>query len=509
MDNLQQCKEKRIPAGTSYPGSGMCCDATVPEKFHELQKENEMLNRSLLSLTTYCAQIQFRLRQIAEAPWTKKEKFIKDLEEFSSRGIPELRSKATNNFLRSSSIFEQGGLKDRILIQREETGDLIIQTGGQFKALNKYTDSTTDGRFQQHSKEKAINGVVNDTDKLNFYTSKSSVPNDINQVTEKLKMEDIFVTQLKQQISDFERHIKLLKENLAFGNGSCEYFDNNNLEVLNMSKRNQIHTSFSTNVTKGKKKEISRWLCLPVLTQSGFDTHISATKINHWGNLRANLEITVLKIVEISRNVSKNSNDVYRFCGKDKPGMLKSKDLTFLVRKKLVPCIQDLAQHGLRKEGRMSLFCIGQRLDRCLHVWQLILQFYAIHQGTQYNNSPARRLSQSFNMNTEVARTVTTEQELLEVIGNITATHSPYKKSFDSHFKAFVCAALNYRRLVVWLRTILTCGHLIQRHYETWSYVAMTAFEDGLQCLDRLTMFKFDLPVNLAVRRFTSINDAF
>jgi hypothetical protein len=53
MAKLKEPKRKRISAGTSYPGSGMCRDATVAESFHELRKEMEMLTLSLLSLTTY------------------------------------------------------------------------------------------------------------------------------------------------------------------------------------------------------------------------------------------------------------------------------------------------------------------------------------------------------------------------------------------------------------------------------------------------------------------------
>jgi hypothetical protein len=127
MDNLKESKQKRILADTLYPGSGLFCDVTVADKFHKLQKVNDMLNRSLLSLTTYCAQIQFHLRQIEEAPWTKKGEFIKDLENFSSRGIPELTSKATKDVVRSPSIFEERGWKDRILPRKEEKDNLITK----------------------------------------------------------------------------------------------------------------------------------------------------------------------------------------------------------------------------------------------------------------------------------------------------------------------------------------------------------------------------------------------
>jgi hypothetical protein len=64
------------------------------------------------------------------------------------------------------------------------------------------------------------------------------------------------------------------------------------------------------------------------------------------GPLNIKLDITVLILVEIYRKFSKYSNKVCRFCCEEKPGPMKSKDLTFLVRKKMVPCIQNLAQQG-------------------------------------------------------------------------------------------------------------------------------------------------------------------
>lgn len=45
----------------------------------------------------------------------------------------------------------------------------------QFEALHKYKDSKADGRFQQNSKTKVITSLIDDMDKLNFYSCKSSV----------------------------------------------------------------------------------------------------------------------------------------------------------------------------------------------------------------------------------------------------------------------------------------------------------------------------------------------
>lgn len=39
--------------------------------------------------------------------------------------------------------------------------------------------------------------------------------------------------------------------------------------------------------------------------------------------------------------------------------------------------------------------------------------------------------------------------------------------------------------------------------------IKFTGFQDAFHTLDRLTSYKFDLPVDLAVRQFQNIKDAF
>lgn len=82
-----------------------------------------MLNSSLIALTTHFAQVrrskvnslcnhcgnfngiytqvQFRLRQIVDAPASEKETLLKELEEFAFRGIPDVPN---NLLLESRSI---------------------------------------------------------------------------------------------------------------------------------------------------------------------------------------------------------------------------------------------------------------------------------------------------------------------------------------------------------------------------------------------------------------------
>lgn len=77
-----------------------------------------------------------------------------------------------------------------------------------------------------------------------------------------------------------------------------------------------------------------------------------------------------------------------------------------------------------------------------MHAWQLILEYYNLKNGDKYNSTTVRKLSQSFNLNIIDENAITNKQSLLSTIGTIIAIHSPYKRSFNAHFKAFVCAGL-------------------------------------------------------------------
>uniref|UniRef100_A0A182K6L3 RUN domain-containing protein n=1 Tax=Anopheles christyi TaxID=43041 RepID=A0A182K6L3_9DIPT len=144
-----------------------------------------------------------------------------------------------------------------------------------------------------------------------------------------------------------------------------------------------------------------------------------------------------------------------------------------------------------------------------MHVWELLLVYYNIKNGDRYNSTPARKLSESFNLDIVDGRPLSNKQSLLSAIGSIIALHNPYKRSFDSQFKAFVCAGLNAQKLTQWLYLIFQCKELVSSHYTSWSYVANTGFRDALKTLDSLTQYRFDLPVDLSIRQFKNIKDVF
>lgn len=106
-----------------------------------------------------------------------------------------------------------------------------------------------------------------------------------------------------------------------------------------------------------------------------------------------------------------------------------------------------------------------------MHAWELILKYYEIKNGDYFNSTPARKLSQSFNLDIEGCKSSVSHKQvitymtilfmnlifffniqpfffsllfqcLLSIIGNIITSHSRYKRSYGSCFKAFVCAGL-------------------------------------------------------------------
>ncbi|XP_053680967.1 RUN domain-containing protein 1 [Anopheles nili] len=185
-------------------------------------------------------------------------------------------------------------------------------------------------------------------------------------------------------------------------------------------------------------------------------------------------------------------------------------------KKQATSCTEDLSNAN-REENIFSQLNdeeeddLEQPIDSedMMHAWELLLVYYNIKNGDRYNSTPARKLSESFNLDIIDGRPLSNKQSLLSTIGSIVALHSPYKRSYDSQFKAFVCAGLNAQKLTQWLYLIFQCKELVSSHYSSWSYVANTGFRDALKTLDRLTQYHFDLPVDLSIRQFKNIKDVF
>lgn len=150
--------------------------------------------------------------------------------------------------------------------------------------------------------------------------------------------------------------------------------------------------------------------------------------------------------------------------------------LTNIVRKKMAISLRNLLQHGLTRSRFAStasssnsgnststimvpfINCFGmpRTYDHAhqpdesnleggysVHAWDLILEYYYMQNGDKFNETPAVKLSQSFNLDlVSESGGSSVKQNLLSNIGNVISIHAPYKSSANAHFKSFVCAAL-------------------------------------------------------------------
>merc|ERR1711963_429280 len=64
----------------------------LEEKVKSLERDQEELNSSLMSMTSHFAKVQLRLQQVVGAAPEKREDLLKELEQFAFRGIPNLSS---------------------------------------------------------------------------------------------------------------------------------------------------------------------------------------------------------------------------------------------------------------------------------------------------------------------------------------------------------------------------------------------------------------------------------
>ncbi|KAK7868724.1 hypothetical protein R5R35_002529 [Gryllus longicercus] len=520
------------------------CNRPEAERLQDLEEQQELLNSSLIALTTHFAQVQFRLRQIVEAPPSEKEHLLKDLEAFAFRGIPEVQSVKTSHSLLTCSSTTGDDLEEKMLAQRAKQKELISQLKTQLEDLEKYAYETGEAGLPQSvimERQRVIidqlkgklNLDVDDMSQMSVEDLRHQVDCAISQLINPLRMKEHLVTQLKTQISDLERFIEFLQ-----GEGTpdvpskrkdcvckCAIHGNHSSTVSSAKRKSTLkHDEEIRAETINIMKKAATLLQMFAAMQFGCGSdHFrknslkKTMKANHWGDLRARLEMAVNRVLELVANPIKPLDSDYASDSDDGQVLMCNAQLTHAVRKQLTSSIRDLMQHGLMAVGQsvsvvpfMGCFPhIGHGGNKPMHAWELILKYYEMKNGEKYNSTPARKLSQSFNLDIVGGTAISNKQNMLSVIGNIINMHTQYKRSYDSHLKAFICAALNSKKLVTWLRLIIRCQKLTQMYYQSWSYIVRTGAEDSFESLDKLTPYKFDLPVDLAVRQFQNIKDAF
>eukprot|EP00092_Neocalanus_flemingeri_P067438 GFUD01082319.1.p1 GENE.GFUD01082319.1~~GFUD01082319.1.p1 ORF type:complete len:634 (-),score=187.67 GFUD01082319.1:90-1991(-) len=520
--------------------------ASLAEKVKIMEEEQEELNSSLMALTSHYAKVQLRLQQVVSAPGESREELLKDLEEFAFRGIPNMR--VPENAPPNKSCLDDEQEK-AVEDQRRKQAEAIEQLKSQLEELESYAYLSGDSappsklllerqRLVMEQLRDRLNLNVEDIAKLSEEQLKASVDTAVGQIVNPLKMKSQLVGQLQTQITDLEMFIQFLQEEssvkipLTHGCG-CEKHEvsqkkggaRREEEKRERLKRLEDQQERITILKRAVQalQLVSEATSLGCGGSEKFKKNtLKQSKGNHYGDLRAKLEFALEKLLDVCCTTDARTLDDPLAGGKDEiptdtEFLVRSPEVTAIVRKELAVAIRDLMHHGLGQQSVASSImpfsgCMSARAGKTqtgiLHAWDVVVKFYEMKGGAEFNSAPARRLSRSFGLDL-AGTTSSNKQALLQTVGQILASHTLYKRSPDAHFKALICAGLNKRKLVPWLRLILRNQTVTETMYQPWSYTVSTGFDDSFKLLERLSMYVFDLPVNIAVRQFQDMDEAF
>ena len=387
--------------------------------------------------------------------------------------------------------------------QRKKHADLIQQLKGQLEELESYAYESGEAivpsnmllerqRIVMEQLKARLNLNMDNIVKLSEDELKAEVDSAVGSIVNPLKMKSHLVNQLMTQITDLEMFIEFLQSetstmvpNDCQGCGCAKHEDGDGQEThthqprqrrfRTKSEQDEIH-----NRTVNILQKAMAVLQLTAASQFGCggglgskeqfykNTLKQTAKGNHYGDLRANLELAVdhmldaCSVVETIDAENEGNNE------SQLEYVSAASEVTAVARKEIAMAIRDLMQHGLVESGsggrRMSLLpfmgCMSNRRRQSMeaaaassnstpdHAWDVVLFYYNLKRGHEFNCAPQRKLSQSFGLELgdvgdgTPSSAASNKQSLLTVLGQIIASHGKYKRSKDAHFKAFICAGL-------------------------------------------------------------------
>lgn len=485
-------------------------------RVQQLEEEQERLNNSLFSLSSHFAQVQFRIKQMNEAAPHDREKLLTELQDFAFKGCTDM-----NELQRLRSESESGN--DVLEKQNERQKELLKQLREQVEDLERTAYENGEGALPSTDilkKQKAVLDNLRekielnlDIDKMNQTEIQRNVDDALKQLVNPLKEKGQLVDQLQTQITDLERFVNFLqKENAENSNQTTPVRSMGSTPLSGAKSKNNSFLSGIIGCSTGRfqKNQLKNTL-----------------KGNHYGDERAHVQLAVDATQQVLEKYTLLSFDSAAKgqleevqVENDEVFERSEEEVVTVVRKQLCPALKALLEHGMLSETVVhkripGLGCFvtkttNDEKSTCLnHIWDVIIYFYSMKTGRDTTDAPVRKLSQSFKLDHVGGRSITSKQILLTTIENIISTHARLKRSKDAHWKAFVSAAMNEKKLPAWLRIIFRTRQVVEMCYNSWSYVARTGCEELYTLLEDLHKYSIHLPVDLALRPFEQIKDAF
>lgn len=433
-DPLGAPNDQEEEKSVDRPEFEYCDNQLTYEKLRNLEEEQELLNSSLFALTTHFAQVQFRLRQVVNAPLEDKEDLLKSLEEFAFRGIPDISL--------VKERMDEASLTEAVRLRRSQQKELIDRLKSQLRELEQYAFENGEAGVPQDVVLERQRVILNELktrmnleiDERNYHQMTSAdVKQQINialdQLISPLRVKEHLVAQLKTQVADLERFINYLQSDTKHDKCSCG------------CAYHSLKKPFKSD-TIGIIQRTATLLQMFAVLQLGCGAHTfkrndlkNTMKINHWGDLRAKLEMAVFRIKELISEEQKFIQTDYN--SDSESAAAYNSQLTTTVRKYLATSIRDLMQHGATSIVNSSsivpfIGCFPRRnssTNTHIHAWDIILEYYHLKNGEKFNSTPARKLSQSFNLDIAGASPTSNKHNMLCTVGNIISTHTPDRKS--------------------------------------------------------------------------------
>ncbi|KAE9414091.1 hypothetical protein Angca_003637, partial [Angiostrongylus cantonensis] len=487
-------------------------------RVQQLEEEQERLNNSLFSLSSHFAQVQFRLKQISEAEGEDREVLLKNLQDFAFKGCADM-----NELKKLRSQTEFGEVLE---IQKQRQNELLKQLREQLEDLERIAYENGEGDMPSTliiQKQKAVLDELHSKMSLNLELDKMSLPDIQRHVDQALKQlinpfkeKQQLVEQLQTQIVDLERFVSYLqRENSSQQNSPTKAIASSQF-TANKTKPSSFFGLVGCSVQRFQKNQLKNTL-----------------QGNHYGDERARLQLavdatqqvlekyTLLSIEGTSKKREIQEMDVLN----DEVFERSEEEVVSVVRRQLCPSLKALLEHGMLREtlsqrslpSSLGFGCFVSRngtkyshkVTLLQHIWDVVLFFYGSRSGWDLSEAPVRKLSQSFKLENVAGKSITSKQVLLTTIENIVSSHARLRRSKDAQWKAFVSAAMNEKKLPAWLRIIFRSRHVVELCYNSWSYVARTGCEELYTLLEDLHKYNVELPVDLALRPFQQMKDAF
>lgn len=519
----------------------------VVDQLKHLENEQEELNSSLLALTSHFAQVQFRLKQIINAEPDDKETLLKELEEFAFKGCPDVRGcRSQDAQMLENDVEVEHEMK--FAQQREKQMELIAQLKCQLDDIEHFAYEEGTGHIP-HSvvmeKQKAIieelqmklDMQLQDYENMSTDELKNLVDSAIGKIVNPAKVKGQVINQLKNQICDLERFISFLQgEAQSPGplGKACTCPVHGPVDSTTGDAGTQSSRPWTEEEKKQRDANISAMKkALSVLQyiavqQLGCGTDRmkerkprKSEKDTEYQTMLQKLDKVVTSLIRKEKQRQHEMMGIdedYTSDDSDSPVSRPLDDVTITVRREFAPALRHFFEHGLVKISNSQVLMTP--ITACLspqvrsnnpkpHAWDIFIRYYNIKHGKEFSESPARCLSQAFDLDIVGGTAITSRQILLATIHAIQESHDPLKRSQDSRFKALLCEGLNQRKLAVWCKHLYKTKYLVDNNYLSWSYMSSSKFESVLQILEKLNEVKFNLPADLAVKQFNAIKDAF